>query len=76
MVSGKPDFFKRAFGDTYQDYEDLLIRPHHYLFNREYYENYDPLGKLSEYLEQFKKLKPTDKNQLLEILSSSTPQGW
>jgi len=76
VVSGKPDFFKRAFGDTYQDYEDLLIRPHHYLFNREYYENYDPFGKLPEYLEQFKKLKPTDKNQLLEILSSSTPQGW
>ena len=76
VVSGKPDFFKRAFGDTYQDYEDLLIRPHHYLFNREYYENYDHLGRLSEYLQQFKKLKPTDKNQLLEILSSSTPQGW
>ena len=76
VVSGKPDFFKRAFGDTYQDYEDLLIRPHHYLFNREYYENYDTLDKLPEYLEQFKKLKPTDKNQLLEILSSTTPQGW
>ena len=76
VVSGKSDFFKRAFGDTYQDYEDLLIRPQHYLFNREYYENYDPNEKLGEYLEQFNKLKSTEKDQLLEILSSTTPQGW
>ena len=27
VVSGSPEFFKRAFGDTYQDFEDILDPP-------------------------------------------------
>ena len=30
IVSGEPDFFKRAFGDTAQDYERILLMPHDY----------------------------------------------
>src|SRR5207253_7201430 len=38
VVSGEPVFFKRAFGDTYNEFESILLRPHHFIFNREWYE--------------------------------------
>src|SRR5699024_2756628 len=39
VVSGSPAFFKRAFGENVREFHDLLSRPHHYIFNREWYEN-------------------------------------
>src|SRR2546430_3936132 len=39
IVSGSPAFFKLAFGDTYEEFEQILLRPHHFIFNREWYEN-------------------------------------
>jgi hypothetical protein len=38
VVSGAPQFFNRAFGETSDDYVDLLLHPHHFIFNRDYYE--------------------------------------
>src|ERR1035437_1129421 len=49
VVSGDPDFFKRAFGDTFHDFEDLLWYPHHYIFNRDWYEKFDGLSEREEY---------------------------
>ena len=34
IVSGAPEFFKKAFGDTYEEFEGILFRSHHYIFNR------------------------------------------
>src|SRR5579859_5237240 len=48
IVSGAPKFFKRAFGDSASEFENLLLRPHHFIFNREWYEN---LGGRDEYNE-------------------------
>ena len=33
-----PDFFYRAFGKSTEDFDELLTRPHHFIFNREWYE--------------------------------------
>ena len=37
VVSGEPNFFKRAFGDTATEFHELLLRPHRYIFNRDWY---------------------------------------
>jgi len=76
VVSGAPEFFKRAFGDTFDEFDNLLMRPHHYLFNREWYENEDGKDEFSEYLSLFKKLSDTEKNEILLDLSSTKPSGW
>ncbi|WP_197922684.1 radical SAM protein [Thiosulfatihalobacter marinus] len=41
IVSGAPDFFRKAFGDTYDEFENILLRPHHFIFNRNWYEQFD-----------------------------------
>ena len=35
VASGDPTFFKRAFGDAREEFLDLLLRPHHCIFNRD-----------------------------------------
>jgi len=41
VVSGDPDFFRRAFGDTVPEFQALLLRPHQYIFNRDWYEKHE-----------------------------------
>jgi len=56
IVSGEPTFFKRAYGNTFQDYERILLLPHDFIFNRDWYERFDPEDRLSEYRAEFAKL--------------------
>ena len=39
VVSGAPMFFRRAFGPTVADFEALLLRPYHFIFNRDWFED-------------------------------------
>ena len=34
IVSGAPDFFRMAYGDTYEEFESILLRPHHFIFQQ------------------------------------------
>lgn len=70
VVSGDPEFFKRAFGDTYDDFAALLLRPHHYIFNRDWYEKGDGRAEFVEYQRTMRKLPPAEKDELLALLSS------
>jgi hypothetical protein len=70
VVSGAPDFFKRAFGDTAADFENILLMPHDYIFNREWYERHDSKQELPEYLELASKLGANERSELLTLLSS------
>jgi hypothetical protein len=76
VVSGQPTFFKRAFGDSYEDFERILIRPHHYVFNRDWYENRDGRAEFDEFSAQFDRLTNTDKEELLGLLSSTDPRNY
>jgi hypothetical protein len=69
IVSGAPEYFKGAFGENSESYKELLQRPHHYLFNREWYKNYGGSSELEEYLKKMSKLSLNDKNELLEVLT-------
>ncbi len=71
IVSGYPDFFKRAFGDTYQDFENILIRPHRMIFNRDWYENQGGKPEFEEYLKDMEHLSASQRADLVTLLSTA-----
>lgn len=76
IVSGEPTFFKRAFGDTFADYERILLLPHDFIFNRDWYERFDPQQRLEAYRAEFARLDAYERNELIELLSSCDPREF
>jgi hypothetical protein len=76
VVSGEPDFFKRAFGDTVEDYHRILLLPHDYIFNRDWYDRFGGRGEFDEYKAVARKLDDGDRAELLDLLSSSDPRDF
>lgn len=76
IVSGSPDFFEEAFGASAEAYEDLLLRPQHFLFNRHWYQYHGGQGEFHEFNRLFKKLSPSDRGELTALLSSTSPSGF
>jgi hypothetical protein len=76
IVSGEPSFFKRAFGDTFADYERILLMPHDFIFNRNWYERFDPEQRLGEFQSEFARLDTYEQAELLELLSSRDPREF
>lgn len=76
IVSGSPDFFATAFGSTAEEYEDLLLRPQHFLFNRHWYTHHGGRGEFDEFSKQFRMLNPGDRGELATLLSSTFPSGF
>jgi hypothetical protein len=76
VVSGDPDFFKRAFGKTVAEFEALLLRPHHFIFNRDWYEKHEGEAEFQEYLSCAAKFSEEDRRELLELLSSCDPRNF
>jgi hypothetical protein len=74
IVSGAPDFFKRAFGDTSTEFEEILLHPHDFTFNRDWYENQDVKQELHEYRALAKNLSDLERAELLALLSSCDPR--
>lgn len=69
VVSGAPQFFKRAFGENEQEFHDLLLRPHHFIFNRRWYEEFGGRAKFQEYDSEFRALGATDRADLMTVLA-------
>src|SRR6266568_4501987 len=76
VVSGEPEFFKRAFGDTSSEFQALLLRPHHQIFNRDWYENLGGRGQFEDYQSELAQLSPSQREALLEILSTRNPHEY
>jgi hypothetical protein len=74
IVSGAPAFFKRAFGDSYADFENILLRPHRFIFNRDWYEHLAGKAEFEEFTSTFRRLSGSDKTELLALLSSVEPR--
>ena len=70
IVSGAPDFFREAFGGTAEEFMDLLMRPHHMIFNRFWYK---PGGggnaEFADFQAAYGKLSDTQKTEMLNLLS-------
>jgi hypothetical protein len=74
VVSGAPSFFKRAFGDTAADFEEILLHPHDFIFNRDWYESRDKKQELHEYRAMVKSFDAAERAELLTLLSSCDPK--
>lgn len=73
VVSGEPGFFRHAFGSTASEFRDLLLRPHPYIFNREWAESGPGRDAFGEFCSQFSRLNAAQKDALRALLSSVDP---
>lgn len=74
VVSGNPTFFNRAFGESAEDFERILLLPHHFIFNRDWYEHLSGRAELEEYGREFARLTDSERTDLLLMLSSCDPR--
>src|SRR5581483_785186 len=75
VVSGAPEFFTRAFGESAEAFEALLLRPHHYIFNREWYERFAGRAEFEEHCRLFCRLTASQRRELVNYLSSCDPRN-
>ena len=76
VVSGAPSFFRRAFGDTCEEFERIMLLPHDYIFNRGWFEQQDPKQRLPAFEAAFAMLDSDEKAELVELLSSCDPKHF
>jgi hypothetical protein len=76
IVSGEPAFFLRAFGHSAEEFHELLLRPHHQIFNREWYESGDGENDFLAFRQAFGKLTLPERVELVELLSSCNPREF
>jgi hypothetical protein len=76
IVSGSPSFFKRAFGDGFEEFARLLARPQHFLFNRVWYDELGGRTEFDEFDRKFRRLGESSRNELLSLLSSASPSEF
>ena len=71
VVSGSNEFFLRAFGSSYEDFERLLSLPHAFIFHRNFYEHGRGRPVLDEYYAILRRLSTAQRNELTELLSTA-----
>lgn len=76
VVSGEPNFYKAAFGDSHEAFEEILSRPHHMIFNRHYFEKYEGRGEFDDFQAASAKLSPSERSELLAFLSDRNPAEY
>jgi hypothetical protein len=76
VVSGEPEFYKAAFGATHDEFEEILSRPHHMIFNRHWYERHEGRGEFDEYRSVLRRLSPTERSELVAFLSARNPAEY
>ena len=70
IVSGAPEFFRKAYGDTYEEFEDILLRPHHFIFNRYWFEQFDGRAEFDSFQSAKRALSESERQELIEFLCS------
>ncbi len=76
VVSGEPTFFRHAFGSNSFEFSRLLLRPQHYIFNREWYEIGAGRPEFEAFEAAFRELKAEQQIELKHLLSSVDPAGY
>ena len=76
VVSGAPEFFCRAYGNSPEDFERLLRLPHAFIFYRDYYENpaRDGRAVMDDYLAARAKLSSSQEQELTSLLAGPPEQ--
>ena len=68
IVSGAPNFFRKAFGDTYDEFESILLRPHHFIFNRNWFEHFDGQAEFESFQAVMSALSADERTELIDYL--------
>lgn len=76
VVSGEPEFFKRAFGDTADEYDRILALPHDFIFNRDWYDRHEGRAEFDSFQADFSRLTAVDRAELMTLLSSRDPRDF
>ena len=76
IVSGAPSFFRTAFGDTFDEFENILFRPHHFIFNRYWYEQYDGKTEFDDFNSKMSKLSEDERTELKDYLCSKEKRDY
>jgi hypothetical protein len=76
VVSGEPAFFRRAFGDTFAEYEKILLMPHDMIFNRDWYDRLDGRAEYDQFRSEFDRLSISRRDELKQLLSSVDPRHF
>lgn len=76
IVSGSPEFFRRAFGASATEFEAILLRPEKYIFNRVWYEELDGQAEFERFQKEFHRLTLSDRGELAALLSGSRPSRF
>ena len=71
VVSGSDEFFHRAFGNSFDDFERLLAFPHAFIFERDFFEHGDGRPLLDEYESLLTRLTATQRGELIALLSDT-----
>jgi len=71
VVSGSNEFFLRAFGSSYEEFERLLALPHAFIFHRDFYERGKGRPVLDEYNAIQRRLNSAQKGELTGLLSAA-----
>ena len=74
VVTGNPNFFDHAFGDTFEKFESLLWIPHQFIFSRNYFFRDAGAAILEEYMALFRRLTSAEKVELLCALVGEPSQ--
>lgn len=70
IVSGASDFFREAFGNSVEDFKNLLFRPHHMIFNRFWYrKGGGGEAEFEAYLSAVNKLTDGQRIEVIDLLS-------
>jgi hypothetical protein len=76
VVSGEPEFYKAAFGSTHEEFENILARPHHMIFSRQWYERHGGRAEFDEFQSQFTRLTSSERAELIDFLSTRNPAAY
>ena len=71
VVSGSREFFFRAFGSNYEEFERLLSLPHAFIFHRDFYERGGGRPVFEEYTGLRRRLSTAQRNELIGLLSAA-----
>ena len=71
VVSGSSEFFLRAFGNNYDEFEKLLATPHAFIFQRDFYEHGAGRPVLDEYRALQRRLTASQRTDLIGLLSAT-----
>ncbi|MGP1283424.1 MAG: radical SAM protein [Parasphingopyxis sp.] len=76
VVSGEPEFFKRAFGNDFGEFQEILMLPHDMIFYRDWFEKLGGQAEFEQFKKEFLKLSDDRRCELIQLLSTKHPREY